>query len=91
MNSRNRKFIVITAVDVNLKEVTKITEVNESVLFEVTKVAGLLKKDNKISSIKNLLAETTCIFDMLLPDSYVKLHTIKEITILAVIGELKLL
>jgi hypothetical protein len=91
MNDANRKFVVVTAVDVNKKELTKVTEVNESVLFEITKVAEQLKRNNKIDSIRNLLAETTCIFDMVLPDSYVKLYTIKEIKVLAVIGEIKLL
>jgi len=87
MESRNRKFVVITAIDVNKKEVTKVSEVSESTLFEISKVAGLLKKDDKLSSVKN---EITTIFDLHLPDSYVKLHTVKEIKVLAVIGEIKL-
>ena len=91
MNDANRKFVVVTAVDVNKKEVTKVTEVNEMVLFEISKVAGVLQKDSKLSSVRNLLGETTTIFDLHLPDSYVKLHTVKEIKVLAVIGEIKLL
>ena len=91
MDSRNRKFVVITATDVNKKQVTKVNEVNEMVLFEISKVANVLQKDNKLSSVRNLLGETTAIFDLHLPESYVKLHTVDEIKILAVIGEIKLL
>jgi len=86
MNSRNRKFVVVTAVDVNKKEVTKVTEVSENRLQEIGVIANQLKKNNKYDS----LGENAEIIMNCLPLSYVKLHTIKEINVLAVIGEIKL-
>jgi len=84
MNSTNRKFVVVTAVDVNKKEVTKVTEVSKSRLQEIGVVANQLKKNNKYDS----LGENAEIIMNCLPLSYVKLHTIKEIKVLAVIGEI---
>jgi len=90
MESRNRKFVVITATDVNKKEVTKVTEiVLDEVLAQISKVATSLKNDNKISSLQ-VQPEVLATFEMCLPTSYVKLHTVKEIKVLAVIGEIKL-
>jgi len=87
MDSRNRKFVVVTAVDVNKREATKITEVSESRLAEIVDVAKHLEKNNKYDSLgANADKIMNC-----LPVSYVKLHTIKDIKVLAVIGEIKLL
>lgn len=91
MNSRNRKFVVVTAVDVNKKEVTKVTEVSEDWLHEINVVSNTLKKDNKVSAILEVLASPLSQFEKCMPESYVKLHTIKEIRILAIIGEINLL
>jgi len=88
MESKNRKFVVVTATDVNKKQFTKITEVSEERLAEINSVAVQLKKnDNKYDS----LGENADVIMNCLPVSYVKLHTIDEIKILAVIGEIKLL
>lgn len=83
----NRKFLVVTAVDVNKREVTKVTEVTENRLQEISVVVNQLKKNNKYDS----LGENVEIIMNCLPLSYVKLHTIKEIKVLAVIGEISLL
>ena len=86
MDDTNRKFLVVTAVDVNKREVTKVTEVSENRLQEICVIANQLKKNNKYDS----LGENAEIIMNCLPLSYVKLHTIKEIKVLAVIGEIKL-
>lgn len=91
MESRNRKFVVVTAVDVNKREATKITEVTEDWLHEINVIVNHLKQDNKLSSIKEVLDSPLSQFEKCLPVSYVKLHTVKEIKVLAVIGEIKLL
>lgn len=87
MESSNRKFVVITATDVNKRDVTKVTEVSEQRLFDIKKVAVQLKENDRYDSLgANAESIMNC-----LPISYVKLHTIKEIKVLAVIGEIKLL
>ena len=89
MDSRNRKFVVITATDVNKREVTKVTEVSEIRLAEINTVAVHLKKHgNRYDSLGD---GTVDIIMNCLPMSYVKLHTIDEITVLAVIGEISIL
>jgi len=87
METKNRKFVVITAIDVNKREVTKVTEVSEKRLDDINMVSGQLKKNNRYDS----LGESVDVILNCLPLSYVKLYTIKEIKVLVVIGELKLL
>ncbi len=91
MYSSNRKFVVVTAEDVNKRKVTKVSEISNDQLFDFSKVVEYLKNDNRIDQPMNLLAETMQIFKLCLPTSYVKLHTIEEIRVLAVIGEVKLI
>ena len=91
MDSSNRKFIVVTAIDVNKREVTKVTEVDNTWLLEVDVIINCLRTDNKLSSIKDVLASPFSQFEKCMPTSYVKLHTVKEIKLLAVIGEIKMI
>jgi len=89
MNDTKRKFVVITATDVNKRKAMKITEVSEIRLAELSTVALHLKEfDNRYNSLG---AGTVDLIMNCLPVSYVKLHTIDEIKVLAVIGEIKLL
>ena len=89
MNSTNRKFVVVTATDVNKREAMKITEVSEMRLAEISTVALHLKEHG--NRYDSLGAGTVDIIINCLPVSYVKLHTIDEIKVLAVIGDIKLL
>ena len=87
METPNRKFVVITAVDVNKREVTKVTEISENRLEEISRVSIQLKNNNRYDS----LGENAEVLMNCMPMSYVKLYTIKQIKVLAVVGEISLL
>lgn len=89
MDSKNRKFVVITATDVNKREAMKITEVSEMRLAELNTVAVHLK--NHGNRYDSLGEGTVDIIMNCLPVSYTPLYTIDSINVLAVIGEIKLI
>jgi len=96
MDSRNRKFVVVTIEDYRGKKYTSLHEVSDEVLLRIhERVAeinscennreanDMILGDNFNDFFYNLLPET--------PDGLNDMRSIIEIKILAVIGEIKLI